>query len=109
MRQKNTVRTIIASFLLMLATGTMLVKSVHCVFIPHDFNVVVSNDKTVLEQEASDSCPICSFDFYPVFLHSLRVLPEFTPFTFSKFTFSLAAAPILRATTLFLLRAPPVV
>jgi hypothetical protein len=108
MKRRNTVRLLIASFLLLLTTGTLTVKSVHCVLISHDTNVTAINGLTVLSQDEADNCPICAFDFYPVILHSLKVLPDVTPFAYSPLTAALVAAPEKRTTPFFLLRAPPV-
>jgi hypothetical protein len=62
MKLKNTIRVLIASFLLMLATGAQLVKSVHCVFIPHGQVTAVANNATQFTQNFADQCPICAFD-----------------------------------------------
>lgn len=107
MSKRNTLRTLIASFLLILSTGTMMVKSVHCVLIPHDLNTTVMDGRTVVAQNQADNCLICSFDFYPVILHSLKVLPDVTRFAYSERIYCLVDALVRQATHLFLLRAPP--
>ena len=85
MSRRNTLRTLIASFLLMLATGTLMVKSVHCVLVPHDYqSIALVNGQTTISTDKTDSCPICSFDFFPVILHSLKVLPDVTPFAYAQ-------------------------
>ncbi|MBP1639179.1 MAG: hypothetical protein H6Q17_762 [Bacteroidetes bacterium] len=110
MSRRNTLRTLIASFLLMLATGTLMVKSVHCVLIPHDYlGISVVEGQVVISTGQTDSCLICSFDFFPVILHSLKVLPDVMPFVYTERLFCLAEAPIKQVAYLFLLRAPPVV
>ncbi|WP_068705204.1 hypothetical protein [Paludibacter jiangxiensis] len=106
-KQRNRIRILIASLLLMLTTGTLMVKSVHCVLISHDVVTEAVNGQTTVSTDQPDSCPICSFDFYPVILHSLKVLPDVTRFAYSERLYSLIDAPVKQATHLFLLRAPP--
>ena len=109
MSRRNTLRTLIASFLLMLATGTLMVKSVHCVLVPHDYQgIALVNGQTTISTDKTDSCPICSFDFFPVILHSLKVLPDVTPFAYAQHLFSRSEAPVQQISYLYLLRAPPV-
>lgn len=108
MRKRNTIRILIASFLLMLATGSLLVKSVHCVFISHDLVEVTHSTHTSVSQNQSDSCPICSFDFFPVIVHSLQILPDVNAFSYLERIYALVTTPVSFVTHLFLLRAPPV-
>lgn len=108
MSRRNTLRILIASLLLMLTTGTLMVKSVHCVLISHDAVIEAVNGQTTVSSDQPDNCPICSFDFYPVILHSLKVLPDVTRFAYSERIYCLVDAPVKQATHLFLLRAPPV-
>jgi hypothetical protein len=91
----------------MLTTGTLMVKSVHCVLISHDAVTEAVNGQATFSPDQPDSCPICSFDFYPVILHSLKVLPDVTRFAYSERQYSLVDALVKQATHLFLLRAPP--
>jgi hypothetical protein len=94
----------------MLATGTLMVKSVHCVLIPHDYqNIASTNGQASFTAGKADSCPICSFDFFPVVLHSLKVLPDVAPFLFAKQAFNHTETPVKQVSYLYLLRAPPVV
>ena len=109
MRRRNTLRTLIASFLLMLATGTLMVKSVHCVLIPHDTSTTVLNGHAVVFADKSDHCPICSFDFFPVILHSLKVLPDVSSYFYTESSFCIIESPEKQPLRLFSLRAPPAI
>jgi hypothetical protein len=107
MYKRNSIRTFIALFLLLLSTGTMLVKSVHCVLIPHEVSSVILSTQTTVSPSQGDACPICSFDFYPVIIHSLNLLPAVQVFSYSETTSQLSDEILRQAIHLFLLRAPP--
>jgi hypothetical protein len=92
----------------MLATGSLMVKSVHCALVSHHYhNITVANGQTSYSAAKSDNCAICSFDFFPVVLHSLKVLPDVTPFLYTRLIYSQAETPVQQVSYLYLLRAPP--
>jgi hypothetical protein len=107
MHKHNTLRTLIAVVLLTLSTGTILVKSAHCALIPHDMQAKVQTSHTVVGEVSDNDCPICSFDFYPVVVAPLTVVPDATLIAYAESTPSLASVIVQRSSHIFLLRAPP--
>ncbi len=107
MRQRNIVRNLVTSFFLILVIGTLTVKSVHCAFISHDQKELFAAGQTTVSQDGQ-GCLICNFDFYPVILHSLNLLPDVSFITYAELISPLCEFPAQRIPHLFQLRAPPV-
>lgn len=100
--------TILAQLLLLLVTGTLLVKPLHSLQHTHNYCKEEAHAGIVsLNAEHHSGCPICDFEFFQVIKHSSISLPKPQVFPFPEKKFELPLKIQTNFTFSFLLRGPP--
>jgi hypothetical protein len=103
-------QTFFALLLLVVFTGSILIKPVHIVLVHHDLarRAVLHTNRIVLSVPSHHDCTICDFEFCSFIPQKQVIVPQVNIISTNEPVFRMVACFVCNSTHNFQLRAPPV-
>ena len=104
-------QTIFALLLLVVFTGSILIKPVHIVLVHHDLTRITNThtNRTVVSIPLHHDCTICDFEFCSFIPQKQVIVPQVNIISTNEPAFRMVACFVCNFTHNFQLRAPPLI